>query len=373
MKLLLTADIHLTNSLPHSKMMAYGLTDRFQDQLNVLDQIYKYAEEHNAPIVVIGDLFDKRLVDAMTITHVVEAISRHPTPLYIIPGNHDAIDPVRGEFYMTEVFKALGHNNLCVFDSVSTIHLFGCNHHFVPFGSVENNREEIRQLPKSKNDILYFHNNVVGAKVGSWMCEVGLGTEELSGFGKVFAGHFHKSQPIGDNGMYVGSPMQLHYGEEGNECGCWLVEFDDGCVKSVKKLAIDSPTFHTCVFSFDEFKNESFKISIGDKIKQEVDAENYYHVIVEATYPDWLLIQPEMKAWMNLNMNFGNKLRLSHKPLYHHKNRIETSDEASKRIPIRQLIAKYPTLSSVVTGDLDVNKLKKIGLEALHAVKDGTE
>lgn len=80
------ADIHLGNE-------QYGVRERFNDFSRAFWDIMREAADHPVDFVVIaGDLFHKRAIDALTLIHAIEglrALKEKKIPVFAIEGNHD--------------------------------------------------------------------------------------------------------------------------------------------------------------------------------------------------------------------------------------------------------------------------------------------
>lgn len=80
------ADIHLGN-------LQYGLNERFNDFSRAFWDIMQQAVDRRVDFVVIaGDLFHKRAIDARTLLHAIEGLRRlkeRHIPVIAIEGNHD--------------------------------------------------------------------------------------------------------------------------------------------------------------------------------------------------------------------------------------------------------------------------------------------
>jgi DNA repair exonuclease SbcCD nuclease subunit len=220
-RFLFTADLHLCNSLPHSRVVEDGETDRLRDQLKVLDDIGRIARDFRADaIFILGDVYERRLLDAITLRAGLDAINElaRSAPTFILPGNHDA-HSVTGERSLIESFESLGESNVRRLDGKTKItfsKLAGKALVFypVPWGPIGVVRDCIarwRAEPKEKTfPVLLFHRGVNGCKDGGWTCEGELGAEEVCvGFEHVFAGDFHEAQKFGACGEYVGAPLEF--------------------------------------------------------------------------------------------------------------------------------------------------------------------
>jgi|Deesub1362A_J573_1020465.scaffolds.fasta_scaffold00039_42 DNA repair exonuclease SbcCD nuclease subunit len=79
-----TADVHLG-------YVQYGLHQRFIDFGRAFSQVVSYAIENDVDFVLIsGDLFHKRNINALTYLQAYELLSRlKGIPVFVIEGNHD--------------------------------------------------------------------------------------------------------------------------------------------------------------------------------------------------------------------------------------------------------------------------------------------
>jgi len=68
---------------------------RFSEaRLEVLTRLGALAQEQAcACVVVAGDVFETRHPDARTVARTLERLARFTMPVYLLPGNHDPIDP----------------------------------------------------------------------------------------------------------------------------------------------------------------------------------------------------------------------------------------------------------------------------------------
>lgn len=62
------SDVHMSNRLPFAQPTTNGMTDRLEDQIRLWAHVAKTATDTEAKaILVLGDLFDKALVDPVTL------------------------------------------------------------------------------------------------------------------------------------------------------------------------------------------------------------------------------------------------------------------------------------------------------------------
>jgi len=360
-KAILTADLHLSNRLTYAQPEAGagGITDRLRDQLGVLTQIWEYSKKHEADVWILGDLYDRKLIDAITLNYSVWAIDQRVKTqnLFIIPGNHDAVAQ-GSEHFMVNVFREAGMDGVDVIDKptiAKPVAYMKLNFVCMPYMSLDANLKAIqevqKQLPEGDNYMM-LHNSILGAKQGDWTCDSGLDPDVISeGFDWVFAGHFHRHQEF-NNGCYVGAPMQLNFGEEGNQKCCWLATFTPGNCE-MEELEIKAPSFRT-------FKD----------LKQTVGWHkgDYVRVVVESTKAEWEKQQAGVKALCEQLKEGGTHAMHVHKPIQQHEARL--GQGSSGKFDMKDMMTKYVESTEVATGDLDTNRLKVTGLEMLESASE---
>ena len=120
-KILFTADIHFSNSLPGAIPGENGVTNRLQDQINLFDELCEIVrEEKITDVFVLGDIFDKSIVDPITLTTAMNCFRNlsNFACVQILSGNHDSNG---NERYLTEVFCYL--NDIVLLDNVEKFQL----------------------------------------------------------------------------------------------------------------------------------------------------------------------------------------------------------------------------------------------------------
>jgi len=363
-KALITADLHLSNGLPHAKPTRDGLTDRFEDQLRVLEQIKKVGiSEKVDAMFILGDVFDKRLLDAVTLRHSLEAFAAMaPLDVWMLPGNHDAHSEV-AERFVSEIFRegVTGLDHLHFLDcgvwrpgALPWLRFWA-----LPYSSLDvarqrlaTFRDEIGKHPENDaREILLMHQSVVGSEHLGWTCDAGLtATEVTDGFDHVFAGHFHKQQEF-----YVGAPMQLHFGEEGYPSEVHVVTFEKNASElfDLQSFSIKAPKFYT--------RTNPAKIS------KEIESGDYLKIQIKATHAEWAKIQAAWKVREAELKEQGVHAKVVHIPIYHHEARLAEKDSEVGDMP--GMISSYVDAAEVVTEGAGKGTLKKLGLEILEEAR----
>ena len=362
------ADTHLSNSLPHAKQTTNGLTDRFEQQLDLIKTIGKEAIKREVDAVIfLGDVFDKKLLDPVTATHVMKVFSESfgDIALWFLGGNHDA-NNLRGDRFLVEKFESLKKDgDPAIFlnsDQRPRDWLRFWPVNYAPVVETRAKLDEIRkQIEEEGNldewiDIVLLHNSVIGSTHMAWKCDDGLSPEEVcTGFNSVLTGHFHTAQEFGACGQFLGAPMQHHFGDVGEDRGFWdFTITEDGEIEQ-EFIATDLPRFH----KFPTFQSKLKGVKSGD----------YVWFQIEATHADWQALKAEGAALKKkLEDEKGLHVRYSHKPIYHHEARLGNSAFGTSGMDLEKLSGKYIDNAHVVTGNLDPDKLRKIGRDAFKAV-----
>jgi len=229
MKALVTADWHLSNTLPHAQRASDTLiSDRLRDIQKALDWILNAAADRDLPLLVLGDIFDRRQPDAVTLkaaATLFKSIPKLGVDVFMLPGNHDAHD-TRGLHYVIEAFggeRSLSGGGVRVMEAGVIEQLDGGALCPVPSMSRTATLELIREYRAEKVDgakILLLHDTIVGSRLaGGREADDGIPKDELEGFSYVLAGHLHEFQKLSPiKGVYIGSPYQVNgFNEAANE------------------------------------------------------------------------------------------------------------------------------------------------------------
>jgi DNA repair exonuclease SbcCD nuclease subunit len=234
-KILLFADIHLH---PHKRS-----TDRLQDCLNVLNWIFQTAVDKKIKnVVFLGDLLhDRQKIDVLTYQRTFEIFEKYlgfepKFYFHALLGNHDLWHWQKGDISSVNPFRALP--GITVVDKPTTKILHDGNSFFPisflpyttnPVADLKEVEESWEARTKQKWDknhrILCGHVAIDGA-VWNVLHEtyaevtvehdgdmVKVGSDIFKNWTKVFLGHYHAAQKLCHNVEYIGSPLQLSFGE----------------------------------------------------------------------------------------------------------------------------------------------------------------
>lgn len=367
-KFLVTADLHLSNQLPHARPQADGLTDRFNDQLEAVEWMVDLARTHRVDaVVIVGDLYDRRTVDALTLRHSVAALKRFsPTSVLIVPGNHEAYAE-GSNHYLPEFFEEAGHDHISFFGFDYVVEpVPWLAFHSVPYASTKRVTEMLGDLRERlveepcRIHILFAHIAIQGALVGSWKSDTGIDPSVLEqGFDRVFLGHYHSPQAISEVTEVIGAPWQLNFGESENKSRVLLVEaFSEGKKKlKVESIAVDAPRFH---------------IFPSERVEKVIDAPgiqpgDYVRIDIESTHAEYPEKRALLEPYVTTLEGRGCKIKVLHKQVYHHEDRMGMEERSS--MSMEELVSAYPDIA--VAGGLSSERLKRMGTDILRIAKEG--
>ena len=221
-KVLIFADIHIN---AHKKSY-----ERLNDCLCVLEWVFATAKKHKIEnIIFAGDLFqDRQKIDVITYSKTFDILLKSCTGdfnLYLLLGNNDLWYHDKWDVSSVLPFSALPSVKVIAKPSTEIIDEIPV--YFLPYTHDPINH--LKQLLASTSDkhlkTLVGHLACHGATLNSLYNTysdviiehdgemVQVGEEVFEGWDKVWLGHYHCPQKIGKNIEYIGSPLQLTFGE----------------------------------------------------------------------------------------------------------------------------------------------------------------
>lgn len=243
MKIYVTADWHVGNQ--SNSKMDKGINSRILDITNVLDEFISHVAEDKPDIVIVaGDLFHTNTPSPNLINIVTNAIVKisEYSKVIIIPGNHDQSNKTSAVNYL-----GIANLNNVYFDEYPIVwELDNCAIACFPYprksmySDMDSILEAIYELEQTVDPLqasykfLITHLTCSGFLFGSergmaLLTESNIDIDVLTSYewDAVFMGHIHKQQYKEVNNvpiMYVGSPMIMDFGEEGQEKGYYIWE-----------------------------------------------------------------------------------------------------------------------------------------------------
>lgn len=225
MKWLITADVHVYQ---HKKS-----SERLQDCLDALNWIFQTAVQKNVSCVIFaGDLFyDRFKIDVPTYQKTFEIFKnytdKYEFQILLLMGNHDMF--MHKKWDISSMIPLSGIPSVNVINKPCVSHIDDIPVAFLPYTedpiSDLKKIEEKAKLLSRPPEVLFGHvalDNAVLNPLYATKSEVQLendgdmikvGSSIFQNWKQVFLGHYHAAQTIDGNVEYVGSPLQLNFGE----------------------------------------------------------------------------------------------------------------------------------------------------------------
>lgn len=216
-RVLLFSDAHMAR---HKKSL-----DRLQDGLNVLEWVFATAQTNKIDIIIFaGDLFhDREKIDILVYLRTFEILEKYLSDsklnLYLLVGNHDMWSDKKWDVTSVRPLSALA--GVTVIDKPCTVSILGHDIDFLPY--TKNPLDYLNQF--KKRNFLIGHLALDGAKTNHHHNVYSdvviehdgdmtiLDSSIFSDWRRVWLGHYHFGQEISHNVEYIGSPLQLTFGE----------------------------------------------------------------------------------------------------------------------------------------------------------------
>ena len=273
MKIIITADIH------------NGVPNKDDDCIWSMRVIRNYAHENNIDtVLVLGDLFHDRVNLNIKVLHGVysffeETDDKFEQQWVCFPGNHDMFLKNSWDINPLRPLNRL----ITVIEDISSITLGGVKFWILPFIHYETAYMSVLKKLEDQceeGDILLTHVGVNGASLNAcfllkyW----DIVTFSKSPFHRVYAGHFHCHQQVGEKVWYPGSPIPFKFDEGLVEHGFFVFDTetrDHEFIPTFGSASEDEqksrpPDFVT--INDDDMDNLDF--SSGNKVRVALDREH---------------------------------------------------------------------------------------------------
>lgn len=209
------------------------------DQIkDLFKQKCEYAHLHGIRnLFCLGDIFDSRIAQRQDVLNsfeeMLELLVKYDLTMTVIPGNHDKTDYTNSKSFLVP-FKH--HRKLTLVELMGRV---PCQHseldfYLIPFFNEEIWINKFNELindevhfDKEGRNILLTHIAVTGSKNNDGtLVSSTISTKLFKSFFKVFSGHYHDQQKIGENFFHIPSIQQNNFGEDENKG--FTVIYEDG-------------------------------------------------------------------------------------------------------------------------------------------------
>jgi DNA repair exonuclease SbcCD nuclease subunit len=246
--IVVTADSHL-HLFSGSPVLADGSNARLADAVAALDAVLATAVEQKAKAIVhLGDLFhDRKGVPPEVIHRAGEWLDRvHAAKieLHLLVGNHDM--SLDAGTHALRGFKG----RAILHDRVETVEILGARCGFIPY--MEDPKAvaaATTHLRVQRCEYLFAHLGLGDPKYANCVPveyevpgRISLDDLRPDDFSHIFLGHYHLHQRLTKSVQYVGSPLQLSFGEADHPKGWTVLDEAKGTVRCIANES--SPKYH---------------------------------------------------------------------------------------------------------------------------------
>jgi DNA repair exonuclease SbcCD nuclease subunit len=253
MRLILTSDIH------------FGVPNKLEHSLWASKVIREYASKNDIGVVIVlGDLFhDRTSLNIQVLTTAYDFFDdtekNYNQEWAVFPGNHDMYLKNSWEVNSVRPLSRV----VTIIEDVKALQYGGVKFWILPFVHYESAYMEVVKAIESKatdKDVLLTHIGVAGASLNECFLLKHWSVVDFSQtkFHRIYSGHFHCHQKVGDKTWYTGSPIPFRFDEGLVDHG--FIEFDTETMDhkfiktfDVGKLLLPNqehaPDYITCVDS----------------------------------------------------------------------------------------------------------------------------
>lgn len=357
MKSLVCSDLHL-----HAHK---DRVDRLQHCLDVLDWIFQTAIKHKVShIFFLGDLFHERSkIDVMNYLRVFEIFMKYMIEdginldMHILVGNHDMYHQEKWDVNSVKPLNAIPRVN--VIQQPTRMVVGGRKIDWLPH--TENPIKELAKL-KEKNggagDILFGHLSVNGAMLNTCygtkadviveydndMVPVDVGI--FADWKMTMLGHYHGAQQLSPTCEYVGSPLQLTFGEAFQQKHIIILDLD-----TLQKQYI-----------INDFSPKHIIVNSQDYLGEAYDLNNCFVRLLVGSMTN--------REIMDMKRDIAAKYRVLSLDAKKKESKIVEDKEVIDRTKasltnITEMMNKHLEQTGIPTG-IDVLKLKQWGMKCLE-------
>ena len=206
--------------------------DRLHHCIDVQDWVFRKAAEYDCRyIFFLGDLFhDQDKIDVLTYLRTFECFMKHmiddaaDRDVYLMVGNHDMYLKHRWDVNSVKPFSAIPRVHLI--DKPTQMVIGDRKIDWMPHThSPMKLLDELKAKNGGAGDILFGHLAVHGATLNTFFGTkadvineydnemVPVEAKVFDDWGMTILGHYHAAQKLNDKVEYLGSPLQLSFGE----------------------------------------------------------------------------------------------------------------------------------------------------------------
>lgn len=262
-KVLLTADLHLSERNYYGVVGKSGLPIRLEDKLRILTEMVEYAKRENIDTFVIaGDIFHEPEVSEKLKSLFYSCFQSYFGKVIVVIGNHDIANDGRYNFVSDSVLSSQGAlGKFYIIDKPETLGWID----FVPWLPADKMIQYFEST-EPNSEYLVSHFLPSGAR-GHSSKLIGVPTVVFRKYRYAFGGDVHKAQVVDGSVICIGSPYRNDFGEETYTPGFIVYEKGKAFGADAFRPTIDR-RFYTLRVTASNWQSESERlVSEGDFVK----------------------------------------------------------------------------------------------------------
>jgi DNA repair exonuclease SbcCD nuclease subunit len=252
--LAILSDLHISNALPYSYAAEDGITDRIRDIILFFKRLRTELLPADA-VLVLGDIFDRRRLDAVTIkvgTRLFSDLASRKKVI-VLPGNHDTEDAA-GKHNTAQYLEDKGCH---VLRHGETFEIDGVTFHAFPYLATKAFIDMVKASPLADGaNVALIHQAVKGARQGGLPFPSQIPADIFDRFDLTIGGHVHHRQRVGKV-SFVGSTWNIDFREANEVSGYHL--FTPGSLE-LEFVSSAMPRFHVFEREAGDFGRDDYVI-----------------------------------------------------------------------------------------------------------------
>jgi DNA repair exonuclease SbcCD ATPase subunit len=291
-KWLVTADLQLHNFPEFASLDKRGFNTRL---VGLLEGLTGLLREHSPEAICIaGDIWNNKAAletDLLDLTHSYFQYwkSELVSEVILLLGNHDTA------FLSASIHSLRQFESYCAVITEAVVYKGIA---FSPWRAEQLNIEDdLASLAKEHASVLIGHWTVKGAATNSFLSEGGIDPylPALQAFKLVLLGDVHKSQRLGSNILYLGSPMQQNFGEEGETKAVYLL---DTVTAEVEAVPTSFPKYKTIdsLAEAEDFRRKGYYVRLKAKSREDLAEGNAAGLRVEQDFIESVAAADSLRA-----------------------------------------------------------------------------
>ena len=266
-----------------------------QNQLQFFEEFYIPFLKKNAKkgdvFFMLGDWFDNRqLLDIYVMNIAIDVMMKIADilPVYLLTGNHDIYKKYDTDVNSLRAFKYL--KNVKIYEKPAIVTNGTSKILLLPW--VGNKEKEEKYAKANKVDYIFAHTDIAGFRYDNGrQIFKGANLTDMEGVKKLFSGHIHKRQEMGNN-IYIGSPYHTKRSDIENTKGVYVltpdedkVEFTPNTISSIfQRIHLDMLMDYSLEDAYKILSNNYTDIIVPDKYIHLFNLTRFIDLLEDCPY-----------------------------------------------------------------------------------------